>query len=357
MRILIVRCERREESPMAKIEIKEIMQQIIGEASVRKASDCYIYPRKFGYEISYRVHQKKIVAQQLGFTTGEKLILLFKYLAGMDVSERRKVQIGAASFQYQSGVCRIRLSSVSDYRNHEILVLRFLHSASQTERLQFLFPNQMIKVAEKVRAHGLYLFCGPTGAGKSTTMHHLAQKYSDRQIITIEDPVELEQETFLQLQVNDKIGLTYEKLVKVCLRSRPDLLIIGEIRDAETAKIAIRGALTGHLIFSTLHAMHAHGAIPRLKELGVPKEELRQCLKGVIYQRLIPLVCSRCGEKCQPFCPYLSRNHAVLFDTLFFEEVFKKNETGARWKRLLGKAWARGQITQKTFQNELLYEN
>lgn len=143
-------------------------------------------------------------------------------------------------------------------------------------------------ILEAIDSRGLYLFSGPVGSGKTTLMYQLVrEKFPDKQVITIEDPVEIKQDNMLQLQLNDEIGMTYDNLIKLSLRHRPDILIIGEIRDSETARVVIRASLTGVLVFSTIHAKSIPGVYARLLELGVSRQELENSLRAIIYQRLI----------------------------------------------------------------------
>jgi len=275
-----------------KMEIKRRAQCLIKKGVDKQASDLYILPKDSGYMLSYRYHQDIEVEKIVNFLTGEKLILYFKYLSGMDISEKRKPQVGSTTINLKNQSVRIRLSSVGDYLDRETLVIRFLKESSEQTKFHYVFPYQWELLENNTKKPGLYLFSGPTGAGKSTTMNQLANriyKERDKQIITIEDPVEIENKNFLQFQVNKKINMTYNSLIKVCLRHRPDVLIIGEIRDQETAKMVVRASLTGHMVFSTIHATDKESVSIRLEELGIPKIELEQCLRGIIYQEMIPL--------------------------------------------------------------------
>ena len=179
----------------------------------------------------------------------------------------------------------LRLSTVGDYRGYESLVIRLLHD--EERELRFWFDN-LPDLRKKVNSRGLYLFSGPVGSGKTTLMHQLAQmRFGQQQVMSIEDPVEIKQENMLQLQLNETIGMTYDSLIKLSLRHRPDLLIIGEIRDQETARAVVRASLTGATVFSTIHAKSIRGVYERLLELGVSEDELRMVLQGVCYQRSI----------------------------------------------------------------------
>jgi len=202
----------------------------------------------------------------------------------MDVSERRKVQLGAITYSLPNKTQRLRLSTVGDYQHKESLVVRFLHQFGQSSEVYHL-PEQLAVIEQNCKQRGLYLFCGPVGSGKTTLMYKLARK-NNGQVITIEDPVEIEEPHFLQLQVNEKIQQTYEELIKLSLRHHPDVLIIGEIRDSKTIQGAIRAALTGHCVYATLHAASLESAHARIFELGGEESLLNECLRGVIYQEL-----------------------------------------------------------------------
>lgn len=275
------------------MSVKKRARHLLKKGFKLNASDLYIFPSQKQYEISFRYHHEVTHYQQISFEEGEKLILYLKYLAGMDVSEKRKTQVGSASINIEEQSHRIRLSSVADFKSRETLVIRFLQNKQELSQLDFVFPEQVKLLEKLICIPGLYLFSGPTGAGKSTSMYYLANylnKQKEKQIITIEDPVEIENHDFLQFQVNEKIDLTYQELIKVCLRHRPDILIIGEIRDHETAKMVIRAALTGHMVFSTIHATDKEGVLIRLKDLGIHEVELQQSLRGIVYQELIPVL-------------------------------------------------------------------
>ena len=203
----------------------------------------------------------------------------------MNVGEKRRSQLGSCDYAYDDKMASLRLSTVGDYRGHESLVIRLLHDEEQD--LHFWFQD-IDELGKQYRQRGLYLFAGPVGSGKTTLMHDLAKSlFKGQQVMSIEDPVEIKQDDMLQLQLNEAIGLTYENLIKLSLRHRPDLLIIGEIRDSETARAVVRASLTGATVFSTIHAKSIRGVYERLLELGVSEEELAVVLQGVCYQRLI----------------------------------------------------------------------
>mgnify|MGYP001010974214 FL=1 len=265
--------------------VQEIAQKIIATAKEKKAQDIYFIPKEKSYELHMRVGDERCLVDSYEFDVLAAVISHFKFVAGMNVGEKRRSQLGSCDYQYDEKVSSLRLSTVGDYRGHESLVIRLLHDEEQD--LHFWFQD-IEELGQQYRQRGLYLFAGPVGSGKTTLMHELAKSlFKGQQVMSIEDPVEIKQEDMLQLQLNEAIGLTYENLIKLSLRHRPDLLIIGEIRDSETARAVVRASLTGATVFSTIHAKSIRGVYERLLELGVTEEELAVVLQGVCYQRLI----------------------------------------------------------------------
>ena len=265
--------------------VQEIAQKIIATAKEKGAQDIYFIPKEKSYELHMRVGDERCLVDSYEFDVLAAVISHFKFVAGMNVGEKRRSQLGSCDYQYGEKKSSLRLSTVGDYRGHESLVIRLLHDEEQ--ELHFWFQD-MNELGGQYRQRGLYLFAGPVGSGKTTLMHELAKSlFKGQQVMSIEDPVEIKQEDMLQLQLNEAIGLTYENLIKLSLRHRPDLLIIGEIRDSETARAVVRASLTGATVFSTIHAKSIRGVYERLLELGVTEEELAVVLQGVCYQRLI----------------------------------------------------------------------
>ncbi|MGW9910038.1 competence type IV pilus ATPase ComGA [Streptococcus sp. 151470009-6] len=265
--------------------VQEIAQKMIATAKEKGAQDIYFIPKEKSYELHMRVGDERCLVDSYEFDVLAAVISHFKFVAGMNVGEKRRSQLGSCDYQYGEKVSSLRLSTVGDYRGHESLVIRLLHDEEQ--ELHFWFQD-MNELGEQYRQRGLYLFAGPVGSGKTTLMHELAKSlFKGQQVMSIEDPVEIKQDDMLQLQLNEAIGLTYENLIKLSLRHRPDLLIIGEIRDSETARAVVRASLTGATVFSTIHAKSIRGVYERLLELGVTEEELAVVLQGVCYQRLI----------------------------------------------------------------------
>ncbi|WP_449450139.1 competence type IV pilus ATPase ComGA [Streptococcus suis] len=265
--------------------IQEKARKMIEEAVADRVSDIYLVPRGECYQVYHRIMDEREFVQDVAEEEVIAIISHFKFLAGLNVGEKRRSQQGSCDYDYGSGEISLRLSTVGDYRGKESLVIRLLYD--NDKELKFWFEAAE-RLAEEIKGRGLYLFSGPVGSGKTTLMYHLARlKFPDKQILTIEDPVEIKQDGMLQLQLNEAIGATYDNLIKLSLRHRPDLLIIGEIRDAETARAVIRASLTGATVFSTVHARSISGVYARMLELGVSPEELNNTLQGIAYQRLI----------------------------------------------------------------------
>lgn len=266
--------------------VQGLAQEIIQEAVKEQAQDIYLLSKKNVYDLSFRIKDQIELRATYSSNQTQALISHFKFLAGMNVGERRRIQLGACDYDYGGEhLASLRLSTVGDYAGQESLVIRLLFDG---KRQLFYHFGGMEELLPQIRGRGLYLFSGPVGSGKTTLMYQLAaEKFSDQQIITIEDPVEIKQDHMLQLQLNESIGLTYDNLIKLSLRHRPDVLIIGEIRDSQTARAVVRASLTGAIVFSTVHAKSISGVYHRLLELGVSRDELDHSLRGIAYQRLI----------------------------------------------------------------------
>jgi competence protein ComGA len=253
---------------------------------------------------------------------GERLISHLKFRASMDIGERRRPQSGSFEWTIDHHLYYLRISTLPTLKSKESLVIRLLpQKASMPLQKLSLFPFSSKKLLALLQhSHGLLIHTGPTGSGKTTTLYSMISHCTtqlDRHVITLEDPIEKENDQVLQVQVNEKAGITYSTGLKAILRSDPDVIMIGEIRDQETAQIAVSAALTGHLVLTTLHASDAKGAIYRLMELGIKWHEINQALIGITAQRLVEVKCPFCGEDCSPFCTYnQSQKRAIVYEIL-----------------------------------------
>lgn len=303
------------------ISIEQLADRIIKDAVRNNASDIHIIPRKNDTLIQLRMANQLIPRFYLPKEECDRLISHFKFYASMDIGERRRPQSGSFSVRIFDDDVGLRLSTLPANQK-ESLVIRIL---PQQDKVPFyrlsLFPSITTKLLALLKhAHGLIIFTGPTGSGKTTTLYSLLNETSHllhRNVITLEDPIEKENDSVLQVQVNEKAGVTYATGLKAILRHDPDIIMVGEIRDSETAKIAVRAALTGHLVLSTMHTRDAKGAVYRLLEFGVNRLEIEQTLVAITAQRLVELTCPFCGENCSPFCFSYDRwKRASVFELL-----------------------------------------
>ena len=233
-------------------------------------------------------------------------------MAGLDISERRLPQDGGIHVMMDGRPVDLRISTLAG-RHGEKIVIRIIDNRNVLVNLEKLgFSYEMLKQWKTVieAPNGVVLVTGPTGSGKSTTLYSVLRELNqdDVNICTVEDPVEFNLPGVNQFQVNDKIGFTFAASLRSLLRQDPDIIMVGEIRDNETARIAVQAALTGHLVLSTLHTNDAPGAISRLTNVGVEPYLISAALMGVLAQRLVRKICTNCKE---PFDPPANIRHAV----------------------------------------------
>lgn len=275
------------------MKIKNEALDVIKKAVDLRASDVFFMPKKMGVEIDFRINRGVMNYKMLSIDNGSEIINWFKFSAQMDIAEHRRPQNGSMIFEDDEKKYYLRFSSVGDYLGKESLVIRIIYSLSES---RYFFPEQFEILERLSKKRGLIITSGPTGSGKTTTMYELAKRLCNNQVVmTIEDPVEIHESRFLQSQVNLPAGISYMELLKAALRHRPDILIIGEIRDSETARLAVDAALSGHLVLATVHAKSTYQTVSRLISLGVGKVELSNCLTAVSYQRLLA---GTDGQKC-----------------------------------------------------------
>jgi len=232
------------------------------------------------------------------------VISRIKILANLDIAERRVPQDGRFNIKVESKEIDVRVSCMPTlYGENVVLRLLDVTSALLTLAQQGL-PREILERYEKLiqRPHGIILVTGPTGSGKTTTLYASLDKINtvDKNIITIEDPVEYRLEGIRQTQVNPKVKLTFANGLRSILRQDPDVILVGEIRDLETAEIAIQAALTGHLVLSTLHTNDAPGAVTRLIDMGVEPFLIASSVIGILAQRLVRTICKECKEEYTP---------------------------------------------------------
>lgn len=292
------------------------LNEIVKAGFKERASDIHVkFDLMEGMEIKYRVDGYLKESQKLYEAVNRKvlekniteIIARMKILAGMNVAEKRKPQDGSFSFLLNAKNTNKRYDIRAAYMptsGGETMVLRILENYLKDIKLETLgFSSQSIKMLNETldRKYGMILVSGPTGSGKSTTLKSLINMLNDgrKKIITVEDPVESKINGTVQIQVNQEIGVTFSEVLKATLRNDPDIIVISEIRDEITAEIAVRAALTGHLVISTIHTNDTVSTLIRLVDMGIPKYLILDSLIGVIGQRLVGKRCQKCmGEGC-----------------------------------------------------------
>ncbi len=288
-----------EEAPVIKL-----VNLLVMEAVRSKASDIHIEPDESVLRIRYRIdgvlREVNTTPRHLQNAIASRIKLLSK----MDIAEKRKPQDGRIALRLENKNLDLRVSTCPTIHGENI-VIRILDKTSILLGLGDLgFSKDDLDNYEKLihRPHGILLVTGPTGSGKTTTLYSsLATINSlEKNIITIEDPVEYQLPLVRQTQVNPKIGLTFAEGMRTFLRQDPDIIMVGEIRDKDTAEIAVQASLTGHLVLSTLHTNDASSAVTRLMDMGVEPFLISGTLIGVLAQRLIRVICDRCKEKYTP---------------------------------------------------------
>ena len=278
------------------MEIESIIEkkskQLLLKAVHFGASDIHIVPQTESYSIHFRKYGKLFPTSNLPFELGDRIISYFKFLSSLDIGEKRKPQSGSFQKEFLNRLYAFRVSTLpSVYKRESIVIRLLLQNTSlplQSLCLQSSSSEKLINLISGQQ--GLLLFCGPTGSGKTTTLYSLVNYSSHtlaRHVISLEDPVESNHANLLQIQVNERAGVTYSSGLKAILRHSPDVIMIGEIRDKETAKIAIEAALTGHIVLSTVHAKDTVNCIYRLLDLNISIEEVRQAVIGIVAQCLV----------------------------------------------------------------------
>jgi len=288
-----------EEAPIVKL-----VNILIADAVKRNASDIHIEPEEKLVEVRYRIDGILHRYTSLPKYLQSAVISRVKIMAGLDIAERRLPQDGRIIMKIGNREIDFRVSTCPTIHGENV-VLRILDRSSMVLGLENLgFPPQELNIFKELisQPYGIILVTGPTGSGKTTTLYSALQRINreDINIMTVEDPVEYQFPRIRQVQINPKAGLTFASALRSFLRQDPDVIMVGEIRDLETAEIAVQAALTGHLVLSTLHTNDAPTAFTRLIEMGVEPFLVSSSLLGVLAQRLIRKVCAKCKEEYAP---------------------------------------------------------
>ncbi|WP_087865920.1 GspE/PulE family protein [Comamonas thiooxydans] len=272
-------------------------EKIFYDAMRARASDIHLQPRAYSYSVHLRLDGVRQPVHEGTLEEYIGLVTRVKDLAKMDMAERRRPQDGGFSMEYSGRVVNFRVATVPT-RHGEKMVVRILDPDAVNLQLDQLGISLVDTWRISVnKTSGLCLVCGPTGSGKTTTLSSTVREmnFLERAIYTVEDPVEYDLPYAAQVSVNETVGLDFSAAVRAFMRADPDVIVVGEVRDLETARNALKAAETGHLTIATLHTDSVISAIGRLRDIGIQPYELRHLLRGVLVQRLVRVYCSHCS--------------------------------------------------------------
>jgi len=280
--------------------IIRLVDHILAEGVTSRASDIHLEPEEGSLAVRYRIDGVLRQAMTLPRAAGIPLVSRIKIIAGLDIADRRMPQDGRARVAVGGNRIDLRVSTLPA-SNGEKVVIRILDNRATVLSLDAmgLAPDEAEAIQTLLGSReGLILVTGPTGSGKTTTLYSLLRQVQSRgvNIVTVEDPVEYRLQGVVQVQVNEKAGLTFAAALRSILRQDPDVVLVGEIRDKETATIATQASLTGHLVFSTLHTNDAASSVTRLVDIGIESYKIAAAVKGVVAQRLLRKLCKTCRE-------------------------------------------------------------
>lgn len=290
-----------------KTPIVDLVNQIIHDACSKRASDIHFDPTEDCLNVRIRIDGELINYAKVPESVKKNLSTRVKIIAGMNITEMRLPQDGAIKMSYEGKPLDMRVSSLPIVDGEKI-VIRILDYSRSLEGLEALdFTEKNLKKVNHMTdvPNGIILVTGATGSGKSTTVYSMLQKLNKEEtnIITVEDPVEMKMPGLNQVQVMSDIGLTFANALRSILRQDPDVIMIGEIRDDETARIAVRASITGHLVLSTIHTNNSLNTIERLLDMDVERYLLGTALTGIVSQRLAKRLCPKC-RKSRPVTEY-----------------------------------------------------
>lgn len=288
-----------EEAPIVKL-----LQSVFEDATQVRASDIHIEPQEGRLQIRFRIDGVLHLQTEADSKIASSLALRLKLMSDLDISEKRLPQDGRFAIRVKNQRIDVRISTMPTQYG-ESVVMRLLNQGGTTLRLDAIgMPPKLVERFRAIvnRPNGLVLVTGPTGSGKTTTLYcALAELNSvEKKLITVEDPVEYRLSGINQVQVNDKIELSFARVLRSALRQDPDIVLVGEMRDQETAQIGLRAAMTGHLVLSTLHTNDAISTPLRLMDMGVPRYMVGSSLQAVLAQRLVRVICESCST---PYVP------------------------------------------------------
>jgi len=301
--------------------IIKLLNAVLSEAIRCRASDIHIEPFESQLRIRFRVDGvlQTMLTPKLGMAT--MLVSRIKVMAKLDIAEKRLPQDGRISLKLGGRAVDLRVSTIPSSFGERVVLRLLDKSAGRLNLKQLKLPQSINDKVEQAlsKSHGIFLVTGPTGSGKTTTLYAGLSMLNDtkRNIMTVEDPIEYNIDGINQTQVNSKADMTFAKGLRAILRQDPDVVMVGEIRDAETANIAVQASLTGHLVLSTLHTNSAVGAITRLRDMGVEPFLLSSSVVGVLAQRLVRALCDECKTAHQATeveCEMMGVDEATVYE-------------------------------------------
>ncbi len=321
--------------------IIKFVNALFYQAIKQRASDIHIEVHEFKSEVRFRIDGALNRHVDIDNRVANLIISRIKVISNLDISEKRIPQDGRTQVKIAGKTVDVRVSILPTYFGERVVMRMLMQSEDIPHLVDLGFSIELTNKLDEIvkHSHGIILVTGPTGSGKSTTLHAFLQQVTspDKNIITIEDPVEYKADNINQIQTNSKAGLTFATGLRSILRQDPDIVMVGEIRDGETAQIAIQAALTGHLVFSTLHTNNATASITRLIDMGVEQFLIGSSLLGVLAQRLVRKLCKECKVS-----DTISVEYAEAFDLPLGADIYKEqgckscNYTGYAGRQAIG---------------------
>ena len=300
-----------EEAPVVRL-----VSQMLDEAVRQRASDVHIERQQHSLRVRYRVDGLLMTKSQLPTRVHPQIVSRIKILANMDIAERRAPQDGGFGFKSDSKQIDVRVSTIPAIFGEKV-VMRLLDRSQANYKLEALglAPKDQARLLNVIeQPQGIFLVTGPTGSGKTTTLYAVLNRLNREEVnvLTVEDPVEYQIPGINQVQVSGRSKISFASTLRHFLRQDPDIIMVGEVRDEETARVAIQAALTGHLVLSTLHANDALGGITRLLDMGIEPYLIASSLEGVAAQRLVRVLCPQCKEPDHPDLEELRRRFGEI---------------------------------------------
>ena len=284
--------------------VVRLLYSVFEQALRLRASDIHIEPQEKQLRIRFRIDGVLHVTTEADVKISSAVALRLKLMSGLDISEKRLPQDGRFAVRLKDGTVDVRISSMPSQYGESVVMRLLSQSAGMLDLERLKIPAPMLAALHRAidKPSGLVLVTGPTGSGKTTTLYGALNTLNstERKIITVEDPVEYRLPGLNQVQILEKIDLTFERVLRSALRQDPDVILVGEMRDRATAEIGMRAAMTGHLVLSTLHTNDALSTPARLIDMGVPSWMVAMSLQLVVAQRLVRVICPACAQPHQP---------------------------------------------------------